>query len=260
MTETATGVQVRELKELADLEAVYQLFDSIWRPDPHNPPVTTELLRAMSKAGSYVGGAYDAGQLVGACVGFFGAPSERTLHSHVAGVSRQARGRSVGFALKLHQREWSLQRGLTAIEWTFDPLIRRNAYFNLVKLGARPTQYLTNFYGQMRDEINGEDESDRLIVRWQLDEPVGGAELSAATIALGRGDDGRPIRGELTAAGPVAVAVPADVEALRATDFAAAREWRLAVREVLGGLLADGGRVTGFDRTGAYVVEREVGA
>ncbi|TDD50212.1 GNAT family N-acetyltransferase [Kribbella antibiotica] len=257
MTETATGVQVRELKELADLEAVYQLFHSIWRPDPHNPPVTTDLLRAMSKAGSYVGGAYDNGQLVGACVGFFGAPSELTLHSHVAGVSREARGRSVGFALKLHQREWALERGLTAIEWTFDPLIRRNAYFNLIKLGARPTQYLQNFYGQMRDEINGADESDRLLVRWQLDEPVGGIELPAATIALGRGDDGRPVRTELPTTGPVAIAVPNDVEALRATDFAAAKEWRLAVRDVLGGLLADGGRVTGFDRTGWYVVERE---
>ncbi|WP_405060636.1 GNAT family N-acetyltransferase [Kribbella sp. NBC_01505] len=257
MTETATDVQVRELTALADLEAVYQLFDTIWRPDPHNPPVTTELLRAMSKAGSYVGGAYDGGELVGACVGFFGAPAERTLHSHVAGVSQKARGRNVGFALKLHQRQWALERGLTAIEWTFDPLIRRNAHFNLIKLGARPTQYLTNFYGQMRDEINGEDESDRLLVRWQLDEPVGGPESSGAAIALGRDEDGRPVRVDLPTAGPVLVAVPADVEALRATDFAAAQEWRLAVREVLGGLLADGARVTGFDRTGWYVVERE---
>lgn len=251
------GVQVRELTELSDLEAVYRLFDAIWRPDPHNPPVTTEMLRAMSKAGNYVSGAYDGTELVGACVGFFGAPSERTLHSHVAGVSSQARSRNVGFALKLHQRDWALQRGLTGIEWTFDPLIRRNAYFNLVKLGARPTQYLTNFYGQMRDEINGDDESDRLLVRWPIDEPVGGVEPAAKVIALDRGSDGRPIRIDVPTTGPVAVAVPGDVESLRATDFAAAQEWRLAVREVLGGLLADGARVTGFDRTGWYVVERE---
>ncbi|MFC9691740.1 GNAT family N-acetyltransferase [Kribbella sp. NPDC056951] len=257
MTETSTAVQVRELTELSDLEAVYQLFDAIWRPDPNNPPVTTELLRAMSHSGSYVSGAYDGPELVGACVGFFGAPSERTLHSHVAGVSRQSRSRNVGFALKLHQRDWALQHGLTAIEWTFDPLIRRNAYFNLVKLGARPKQYLTNFYGQMRDEINGNDESDRLLVRWQIDEPVGGVETSTTAIALDRGSDGRPIRSELPITGPVAVAVPSDVESLRVTNFAAAQEWRLAVREVLGGLLADGARVTGFDRTGWYVVERE---
>ncbi|MFK4089047.1 GNAT family N-acetyltransferase [Kribbella sp. NPDC020789] len=260
MTETTTGMQVRELTELRDLEAVYDLFDGIWRPDPHNPPVTTELLRALSKSGSYVSGAYDDGRLVGACVGFFGAPSERTLHSHVAGVAREARGRNVGYALKLHQREWSLQRGVTAIEWTFDPLVRRNAHFNLVKLGARPTQYLTNFYGRMRDEINGEDESDRLLVRWQLDQPVGGNELPEATIVLRRGDDGRPLRGPVPTTGPVAIAVPADVEALRATDFAVAQEWRVAVREVLGGLLADGARVAGFDRSGAYIVEREADA
>jgi len=252
-----TGIQVRELTALTDLEAVYQLFDAIWRPDPHNPPVTTELLRALSKAGNYVSGAYDGTELVGACAGFFGAPSERTLHSHVAGVSHQARGQNVGFALKLHQRDWALQRGVTAIEWTFDPLIRRNAYFNLVKLGARPTQYLTNFYGQMRDEINGNDQSDRLLVRWEIDEPVGGAEPPAASVALERGSDGRPVRTEPATTGAVAIAVPTDVEALRTTDFAAAQEWRLAVREVLGGLLTAGARVTGFDRTGWYVVERE---
>lgn len=107
----SAGVRVRGLHELAELDAVYRLYDSIWRPDPMNPPITTELLRALTKAGNYVGGAYDGDELIGACVGFFSAPTERAMHSHVAGVSGAARGRSVGFALKLHQRAWALQRG-----------------------------------------------------------------------------------------------------------------------------------------------------
>ncbi|GAA0613353.1 GNAT family N-acetyltransferase [Kribbella sandramycini] len=250
-----SDVELRELAELADLDAVYRLFDSVWHPDPSNPPVTTEMLRALTKAGNYVSGAYDGDELIGACVGFFGAPSERTLHSHVAGVSDRARGRNIGYALKLHQRDWALQRGLIAIEWTFDPLIRRNAYFNLTKLGARPKEYLVDFYGQMRDEINDGDESDRLLVRWQLDAPVGGASVPEATTVLGRGDDGRPVRSDVPASGQAAVAVPIDVETLRGVDFAAAKEWRLAVREVLGGLLADGAQVTGFDRNGWYVLD-----
>ncbi|WP_020392848.1 GNAT family N-acetyltransferase [Kribbella catacumbae] len=270
----SAGVQVRELRELEELDRVYRLYDSIWRPDPKNPPVTTELLRALTKAGNYVSGAYDGDGLIGACVGFFGAPAEVAMHSHVAGVSGLARGRSVGFALKLHQRAWALERGVAAISWTFDPLIRRNAYFNLGKLAARPTEYLTNFYGFMHDGINNGDDTDRLLVRWELDASEVGAaadrhpavmtveQLHGATVALACADDGGPLVGPSGGGGTsdggglLLVAVPADIEGLRRTDPAAAKAWRAALREVLGGLLADGARVTGFDRAGWYVLER----
>ncbi|MEV8378096.1 GNAT family N-acetyltransferase [Kribbella sp. NPDC056861] len=275
MAAVAAGVQIRELRELSELDEVYRLYNAIWRPDPKNPPVTTELLRALTKAGNYVAGAYDGDQLVGACMGFFAAPAEVAMHSHVAGVSSAAQGRSVGFALKLHQRAWALERGVTAISWTFDPLIRRNAYFNVTKLAAVPTEYLTNFYGLMQDGINTGDDSDRLLVRWQLDAPevaaaaqrptawVGGSasatparQLPQATVALACGEDGWPVRGSAAGNGLVLVGVPPDVEGLRGADPAAAKEWRLALREVLGGLLADGARVTGFDKSGWYVLDQ----
>ncbi|HET6738484.1 MAG TPA: GNAT family N-acetyltransferase [Kribbella sp.] len=270
---TAAGVHVRELRELAELEEVYRLYDAIWRPDPKNPPVTTELLRAMTKAGNYVGGAYDGAELIGACVGFFSAPAEVAMHSHVAGVSQSARGRNIGFALKLHQRAWALRRGVSTISWTFDPLIRRNSYFNVAKLAAQPTEYLTNFYGDMQDGINSGDDTDRLLVRWELDAPAVGAAavrrapavdvrmMPGATIALACGADGWPEAGadrsdrSDRSDSTVLVAVPADVEGLRHTDPAAAKAWRVALREVLGGLLADGAVVTGFDRAGWYVLD-----
>ncbi len=261
------GVQVREIGSLVELDAVYRLYDEIWRPDVANPPVTRELLRALSKAGSYVAGAFDAGALVGACVGFFGAPAEGRLHSHIAGVSDATRGRSVGFALKVHQRAWATLRGVSVVEWTFDPLVRRNAYFNIGKLAARPTEYLVNFYGGMHDAINGDDDSDRLLVRWALGAPdvaaaCGGAgvdadaraeEAAGADIALGRSQSGAPCLGPRTAPS-VLVAVPLDIEALRRRDPPLSRDWRLAVRDVLGSLLDDGRRITGFDRTGCYVL------
>jgi predicted GNAT superfamily acetyltransferase len=266
---TAAGVRVRELRELAELDEVYRLYDSIWRPDPSNPPVTTELLRALTKAGNYVGGAYDGDELIGACVGFFSAPAEVSMHSHVAGVSGAARGRNVGFALKLHQRAWALRRGVSTISWTFDPLIRRNAYFNVAKLAARPTEYLTNFYGDMRDGINSGDDTDRLLVRWELDAPAVGAAaarrsaiidarlMPGATVALACGTDGRPAVADPAGDGVLLVAVPPDAEGMRRTDPGAAKAWRAALREVLGGLLTDGARVTGFDRAGWYVVEQK---
>jgi len=268
----AADVRVRELTDLADLEAARRLFDEIWRPSPTNPAFTLELLRALTKAGNYAAGAYDGSLLVGACVGFFGPPAERALHSHVAGVSAAASGRSVGYALKLHQRAWALDRQVTEIAWTFDPLVRRNAYFNLVRLGARPTEYLPNFYGGMTDGINAGTDSDRLLVRWDLRSPEvaaacagtrrqasATAELShGARAVLSTGADGWPVSRTRAADSPgsvLLVAVPADIEGMRASDPACADAWRAGVRAALAPALARGGRVTGFDKAGWYVVE-----
>jgi predicted GNAT superfamily acetyltransferase len=226
-------------------------------------------LRALTKAGNYAGGAYDGDTLVGACVGFFGPPADRAMHSHIAGVGGGAAGRGVGYALKLHQRAWALARGVRTVSWTFDPLVRRNAYFNLVKLAATAVEYLPNFYGGALDAVNGADESDRLLVHWELDAaPVTAAcagtprhadaraaGSAGAVIGLDHGDDGGPVSGSLDG-DTVLVAVPPDIETLRRTDPARATRWRLAMREVLGALMAEGARPTGFDRAGWYVVTR----
>lgn len=260
----AAGVSVRDLADLAELNQVTDLLGTIWGRAA-NPPVTIELLRAFTKAGNHVSGAFEDDRLVGACVGFVHAPAGHALHSHIAGVSASAAGRSVGFALKLHQRAWALARDLPEIVWTFDPLVARNAYFNLAKLAARPTEYLTNFYGPMADAINGDHDSDRLLVRWPLHDPTvvracagdpaPAAPAAGAVRALDIAADGSPVPGRLDGAVSL-VAVPRDVEGLRTTDPEMARRWRTAVREALTGLLDDGGRIDGFDRAGWYVVRR----
>lgn len=263
---TRAGVTVRLVHQLADLTEIAALFVEIWRPADGRPPVASELMRALTHAGNYVSGAYDGDRLVGACMGFFGAPSDRVLHSHIAGVASGARGRSVGQALKLHQRAWAWKCGLAEITWTFDPLVRRNAFFNVAKLGALPREYLVDFYGDMGDAINGGQGSDRLLVAWDVtapprDEagrpggvPEGSAPLPVVTVGRGGG----PVAGPLPPREPVLlVSTPEDVEALRANDPAAARAWRQAVRGALSQLLAEGAHVTGFTRTGCYVVERK---
>jgi predicted GNAT superfamily acetyltransferase len=268
----AAGVTVRELHDLDALDGVYRLYDEIWRPDPSNPPVTTELMRALTKAGNYVAGAFDGDKLVGACVGFFGAPADEAMHSHIAGVSAGMRGRNVGFALKLHQRAWALLQGVSEIAWTFDPLICRNAYFNVAKLGACVSEYLPNFYGGMHDSINAGDDTDRVLIRWPLTAPAvvaacagvvqhtdaAAARAAGAALALGTSADGGPVAGPADAA-TLLVAVPPDIESLRSSAPALAREWRAAVREVLVAQLAAGARVTGFDRAGWYVLAAKEG-
>ncbi|WP_240641537.1 GNAT family N-acetyltransferase [Nocardioides ferulae] len=263
---SAAGVTVTELTELEQLEQVVALYATIWGRS-ENPPMTIELLRAFAKAGNYIAGALDGDRLVGACVGFFHAPADDTLHSHIAGVAGGMTGRSVGFALKLHQRAWALRHGVAEIAWTFDPLVSRNAYFNLVKLAARPVEYLPNFYGPMVDTINGDDDSDRLLVRWRLRDPgvalaCAGSGMPAsmeeevragAVIALGIAPDGAPQPGRLDGAVSL-VAVPRDIARIRSTDPALAQRWREEVRAALTTLLAGGASITGFDRAGWYVV------
>lgn len=263
-------VSVRELDVVEALNEADELFRTIWGPTDRNL-VGVAILRALSHSGNYVVGAYDGAKLVGALVGFLGRhDGELQLHSHILGVLPNLRNRSVGFALKEHQRAWALARGITTVTWTFDPLVRRNAFFNLTKLGATITRYYTNFYGDMNDEINGHEESDRVLIEWQLDsEPAIAASTrsltepdvtnltgNGAVEAIVIADDGSPIVND-DAADTLLVRIPQDVVALRRTDQVLATQWRIAVRAVLGSALNDGYVTAGMTRSGYYVVKRE---
>jgi predicted GNAT superfamily acetyltransferase len=247
-----------------DVVALVALFDEIWRPDPGNRPVSTDMLRALIHAGNYVSGAYLDGVLVGGSVGFFAAPVGQVLHSHITGVSDRGRGRSVGSALKYHQRDWALAQGISEITWTFDPLVARNAHFNLAKLGATLAAYYVDFYGDVGDELGGGDESDRLLVSWELagprpPAPVDAGTLAGALTAIDAQDPAEPrasIEG-LAAAGVVVVPVPPDIEAMRRENPAAASRWRSAVRVAMSELVGDGDVNVTFHRSVGYVFTRE---
>ncbi|MFI1432052.1 GNAT family N-acetyltransferase [Streptomyces lydicus] len=257
MSGPASGLELRELHGMAEFDSASLLYAEIWGTGPAGAPVSAEVMRALAHAGNYVAGAYEDGRLVGASVAFFGTPTGTTLHSHITGA---AKGRGIGLALKLHQRQWALTRGLKRITWTYDPLIRRNAYFNLVKLGARPEEYLRSFYGTMDDAINGGDETDRVLAAWDLSaSPAtpGAPDVDVpANAAHGVRDHcGLPQLGA-TDAEFVLIDLPDDIESLRRADAGAARAWRLAVRQTLGSLLSDGARVVGFHNRRSYVVHR----
>ena len=263
----ALGVEVRTLDQIDQFRAVEQLFGAVWGRQQH-PPMNVETMRALQKSGNYVAGVFRAGSLVGAAAGFFEPPAVRALHSHIGAVIGGEAGRGVGRALKLHQRAWALDHDLERIIWTYDPLVRRNGYFNLVKLGGRPTEYLPDFYGLVTDAINGSDQTDRLLLEWELLAPgvaaaaagrvsavSAAAQLAAgAVVALGITPGGAPEPREHAPAGRRLVAVPADIERLRLTDRPLALAWRQAQRAALQPVLAAGGRITGFDRDGWYLV------
>lgn len=258
------GVDVRELVDLQEIQQASQLFDAVW-PDPTQTIMPVNLVRALSAAGSYVAGAYLGQELAGAIVGFVGLHDEAVVvHSHILGVLPQARGRSVGHALKLHQRAWCLERDVDIVMWTFDPLVRRNAYFNLCKLGAVGGRYEPNFYGAMNDGINSGDETDRMVAMWRLrsdrvvDALSGSAPPAAdgeAAVLLDIDTDGGPK--VLDGKGDVLrCRIPEDILALRAGPAALSKRWRTALRDTLGNAIRDGFEATGMDRQGWYTLTR----
>lgn len=237
--DAAGGVVVRALESAEECHAVAVLFGEIWATPNGAEPFPAEVLVALADSGNYVVGAFDDGELVGAAAGWQGADvtGTRFLHSHVAGVLPSVQGRGVGYTLKQHQRDWARGAGLAEVRWTFDPLIRRNAWFNLTRLGATGVRYVEDFYGVLDDAINAGDHSDRLVVHW----PVGQAPAEetdrldgGAYPVLDTKRDGGPLL--LDDEPPevdLAVWLPEDIEALRRSDLDLARRWRAAQRAVL---------------------------
>ena len=250
---TRSRVHVRMLHR-DECAAADDLLISLWDASP----TPTALLMAMEHAGSYVAGAFDGDRMVGVCVGFFGAPGEGTLHSHVAGVLPNAAGRGVGTTMKLHQRAWCLDRGVGEMTWTFDPLVARNAAFNVRRLGATLDEYLVDFYGVMTDGVNVGQGSDRMLARWRLNDalPSRSRDIGQAHAALGVGADGEPVVGGAPHdAAAVTMAVPDDIEQLRRSNPELAAAWRLALRAVMVPRWDRGWRPTVVGRDGCYLME-----
>lgn len=258
----AAGVVVRTLETLDDLSRVDGLFGAIWGSTGQQVAMPVNLLRALTHSGSYVAGAWRGDELVGAAVAFLGQKDGAvTLHSHVAGVARAAQGRGVGTALKLHQREWAAARGIPRIEWTYDPLVRRNGFFNLDKLGARAVAYYPNFYGVMRDELNGSDETDRCLIHWDVagSAPARGAgDPSRAQPILAAAAGGSPVIATEAPGPDVALLcqVPGDIVTMRALQPDLAGEWRRALRHTMGRAMQAGYVAVAMTPDGSYLLEK----
>lgn len=227
-----TGILIRDLDTVADVFTASAVLADVWGGDRSGMP--PNLLRALAHSGNYAVGLWDDERMIGASVAFFAAPAARSMHSHITGILPAHQGHGLGRALKEHQREWALARGVGHITWTFDPLVARNAHFNLAVLGARVTDFLVDHYGPMDDGVNRGDESDRIMVSWALAAPGIGAPAEERIVAT--------------------VAVPDDIAAIRARSVTDAAAWRRRVRDELRAGLADGLVIGGFDRRGYLLV------
>ncbi len=253
-------IDYRILHDPAELEHIVDLEVAVWGLNPRNA-VPSALLHVMALGGGLVMGAYDADRMVGLLVSL---PVKRGddvfLWSHMTGTHPDYQRQGIGLELKRRQRVWALDYGYKSISWTFDPLQRGNAWFNLHLLGVDAaltiSDYHVNFYGNMDDDINRGMPSDRIEVCWQIDQPSRQRPTSEpAALLIDTDADGLPVVqpsqwDQLS----YAVPVPTDLNALRRTNFEAVLAWRIAVREALVAALARGYAAIDFVRQGEQYV------
>lgn len=257
-----TPLVIRELTTVAEFDAAVTMFCKVWSADSAVDLVNASTLRAWSMSDNYVVGAYLDGELIGGAVAFRG---DKHIHSHLMGVLPGLQGRGFGGQLKEHQLRWARQRNFHTIRWTFDPLVRRNAHFNLWKLGATVLSYEKNLYGSLQDGINDGEETDRLVLEWTDGESGARPHAPSATELLDRpvpADFENRVVDEADAAlrsddgSIMLVATPDDIEGMRVTDHKRALRWRSAVRDAFDRARRANYQVVGFTADGWYVFRK----
>src|SRR5229473_1158511 len=170
------------------------------------------LFVVATKIGGQALGAFDGERMIAFCLAIPGlkAGGKGYLHSHMLGVLPEYNNRGVGRMLKLAQREEALQRGIDLIEWTFDPLELKNAYFNIERLGAIIRRYVVNQYGTTTSPLHGGLPTDRCIAEWWIETP------RVRAIVAGEPRKREPVEAR--------IAVPAAIAVLRHDDPTAARD------------------------------------
>jgi predicted GNAT superfamily acetyltransferase len=238
-------IEVRPLTEREDLKTVVKLQRQIWGfADVDLIPL--RLFVVATKIGGQVLGAFDSQQMVGFCMALPGlkAGGKSYLHSHMLGVLPDYRNSGVGRALKLTQRDDALGRGISLIEWTFDPLEIKNAFFNIERLGAIVRRYVSNQYGTTSSPLHGGLPTDRCTAEWWIASP----RVNALTA-------GQPF--ERDQVGLARVAIPSDIQAIRARDAARARDIQQKASEQFRAAFDRGLAVIGFEKSeqaGTYLL------
>ncbi len=160
-------IEVRMCSDFAEYRQCVRMQEIVWGRDL---VVGTSMFVVAHHTGGQVIGAFDDDTIVGFTMALAGVRQGKPfLHSHMTAVLEEYRDRGVGRRLKLFQRQEALKRGISLVEWTFDPLELKNAYFNLVRLGAVARRLIPNCYGVTDSPLHAGLPTDRFVAEWWLD-------------------------------------------------------------------------------------------
>ncbi|MBZ5603145.1 MAG: acetyltransferase [Acidobacteriia bacterium] len=237
-------IEIRALHNQEEFIEAVRLQQTIWGFEEIEL-LPVRLFVTATKVGGQAFGAFDNGRMIGFCLAIPGikAKDKPYLHSHMLGVLKDYRDAGVGRMLKLEQRREALSRGIQLMEWTFDPLEIKNAYFNMERLGAIVRRFVLNQYGTTSSKLHAGLPTDRCIAEWWLDSDRVNRVLAGE----------QPERPEVVAR----ISVPSDIYTIKDTDPARAREIQKRVSDQFLENFSKGLAVTGFERTpesGTYLL------
>lgn len=268
---------IRPFRTIDEFRECVDLQEETWGHG-FSERVAPAILKVAQILGGVSAGAYDAhGSLVGFVFGMTGVRDGEVVHwSDMLAVRRGLRDSGLGARLKAYQRDVLLERGITRMYWTFDPLQSRNAYLNFAKLGIVVREYARDMYGQTDSPLHRGIGTDRFIALWLMDNPrvarrLAGDERGADSAVLanvpavldetGQGDTPAPGGVLLGSEAPVVrVAIPADISAIMSDSMDAAVAWREATRAALTHYMDRGYEVRELvrgDRTSHYLLFQE---
>ncbi len=234
--QTANVIQIRELQQRAEFEEAVELQRRIWGfSDLETIPV--RFFVVATKIGGQVFGAFDGNQMVAFLLAVPGIKKGgmHYLHSHMLGVLPEYRDLGLGRKLKLLQRDHAISSGIQLIEWTFDPLEPRNAFFNIERLGVIVRRYVENQYGRTTSTLHTGLPTDRFVAEWWLQHErvtrAAAGEANPASLVVER------------------LALPANMEILRRTEPAVAREAQRRLAADCQRAFASGLAIVGVERT-----------
>lgn len=237
-------IEVRQLTTHPQFVEAVRLQQAVWGfEDIELLPV--RLFVVASKVGGHAFGAYDGGRMIGFCLAIPGLKpgGKYYLHSHMLGVLPEYRNAGAGRMLKLAQRQEALSRGIELIEWTFDPLEIKNAYFNMERLGAIVRRYVLNQYGTTSSHLHGGLPTDRCVAEWWLASPRAEAIIN-----------GGPFERNATEA---TISVPSGIATIRENEPARARDIQQRISTEFLDRFGQGLAVIGFERSpeaGTYLL------
>jgi len=239
-------ILIKSLHTAAEMAECQSVQMATWAMPDAAESVPVHQLLTAAKYGGLVLGAYDGDRLVGLSYSFVGLHEARPVWcSHMLAVLPEYRGKGIGLQLKLEQRRHALERGITSIHWTFDPLELVNGTLNIRRLGGLSRTYVRDLYGSMQDGLNAGLPSDRLLVEWEVD---------SERVRRALEDEAAPIPDTEE------IAIPAHpkFQEIRGTDPAEALRLRLGVRAAFEAAFAAGYVLTGVEGY-QYILTREEG-
>jgi predicted GNAT superfamily acetyltransferase len=259
------GVRIRPLRTIDDCQACVDLQREVWGWEQADV-VPATLLHVVEYVGGLAAGAFDPdGTLLGFVFGVSGVRDGRLVHwSHMLAVRESVRNIGLGLMLKEYQRRVLADLGIAHIFWTFDPLMAKNAYINLNRLGAVVVDYVPDMYGTTTSPLHLGVATDRLVVRLDTTRELQHLELTpgeGAPIlsASPRPGDVSMSIGDRTPA-TLLIEIPADVLDVAARSTSEVAMWRSGVRGHLVWALAKGYTARGVHRDAQgrsfYVLER----